>query len=260
MAGGEDYLAGAVGGGGGGDGDGAVGVAGQIDGAGAEMIFATMLENAFADVLDDGRKTVAADVGMGVDENLRVSPEIHELMQDLTDVAALGGAGEKLAVRESPCAALTEAIIAVRVDNALAGEGRHIEFAGVDILSALQDDGLETAHQKPEGGEHSRRAGSDDDDRFGRGDVLIVFEAIWVAGFASLVGFDAVSVEDVSAGVDGAAYDAALTHILGRNSHGAGSRSLHFLAGQLLADGLRYFNFLHISSFTGQRRGRPGRQ
>ena len=48
-----------------------------------------MLDYAFAYVLHNNRKLVAADVRMRVYEDGRVSAEAHKLMEDFTDVSPL---------------------------------------------------------------------------------------------------------------------------------------------------------------------------
>ena len=54
-----------------------------------EMVLASVLDDAFADVLDNHRKSVASDVRMGINEDRFICAETHELMQHLTDVSSL---------------------------------------------------------------------------------------------------------------------------------------------------------------------------
>ena len=227
--------------------------------AAVEMVFAPVLLDAQADVLHDGGQLVRPQVRMRVDEDGRVGPEAHELVQDFADVAALGGPGEELSVGESPGAAFAVAVVGVRVDDAFHRQLGHVGLAAVDVLAALQDHGLQAACQELQGGEQAGRAGADDDDRFGGVDILIIREFVRFAGLSFAVGLYAVSVQDILPGVDGTADDDGGAHLLGLDAQGLGGRFFQFGFRQFLADLLGYLEFFHTSSPPSWRRGRrPG--
>ena len=50
------------------------------------MIFTSVLDDAFANILHDDREFVAADMRMGINQNGRVCAETDQLVQDLTYV------------------------------------------------------------------------------------------------------------------------------------------------------------------------------
>ena len=167
------------------------------------MIFTAPGLDALADVLHDFRETVRADVRVGIDENLRACAEVHELVEHLSDVTPLRGAGEELSVGERAGSAFAVAEVGLRIQDSLAGEFRHIELAVAHVLAPLQNDRLEAEGQELEGGEHSGGTGSDDDHGVGVGDILIFRNLVRDVRFkAVVVALDAVAVDHIVAGVD----------------------------------------------------------
>ena len=54
-----------------------------------EMVLASVLDDAFADILDNHRKSVASYVRMGIYEYRLICTETYELIKDFTDVSPL---------------------------------------------------------------------------------------------------------------------------------------------------------------------------
>ena len=53
------------------------------------MVLASVLDDAFADVLDNYRKSVASDVRMSIYEYRLICSETYELIKDFTEVSPL---------------------------------------------------------------------------------------------------------------------------------------------------------------------------
>ena len=140
----------------------------------AEVVFAALGDDEIADVLDDDRQLVGADVRVRVDEDILGSAELHQLVQHLAQVAPLGGTRIELAVGEGACASLAVAVVGIGIDDAVARELRHVELAFVDVLAALQDDRPQAERQELERREHAGGTGSHDDHRLRAVDILIL--------------------------------------------------------------------------------------
>ena len=167
------------------------------------MIFPAPRLDALTDVLDYLRQSVCSDVWVCVDKDLRTRAEVHELIEDFPDVPPLGRAGEEFAVRECAGSTFTVAEIGLRVQNSLTGKFRHVELAVTHILSPFEDNWLEAESQELECGEHSGRTGSDDDHRFGVGDILIFRDFVRDVGLkAVVVALDAVAIDHIVARVN----------------------------------------------------------
>ena len=138
----------------------------EVDNARIEMILAAMLHNRLPHAGDDGGQAVGADMGVDVDHDVGVGAMLHEELQHLADVAALGGARVELAVAVGPCAALAEAPVAVGVHLLGAHHADDVGLALLHGLAALDDDGLHAQLQRPQGCEEARGAGTDDDNVF----------------------------------------------------------------------------------------------
>ncbi len=83
------------------------------------MIFPAMPSYAFANILNNNGKPVAAYVRMRVYKYGRVRSEAYQLVQNLPYVTPFRRACIKLSVGKSPGAALTEAIVGIWVHDAL---------------------------------------------------------------------------------------------------------------------------------------------
>ena len=216
--------------------------------AAVEMVFTSVLFDAQADVFNDGGELVRSQVRMRVDQDGRIGPESDELVQHLADVAALGGAGEELSVGERTGSAFAVAIIGVRVDDAFHRQFRHVHLAAVDILSALEDDGLESAGEQLQGREQTGRAGADDHDRFGRMDILIFRQLIRFVGLPFPIRLHPVAVQDLLPGIDGTAGDDDGADLLGLDAQSLGGGLFQLGLGKFLADLFRDLKLLHINN------------
>ncbi len=110
------------------------------------------------------------------------------------------------------------------------------------ILAALQNDRTESSHQKLEGGEHTGRAGSYNDDRLSRRHIGIFIQTVLLHIFTSLVGIYLISVQYVIAGIHGPSYNLAFRNSLRSDSKCLGGGSHHLFIRKFLAYRLCYFN------------------
>ena len=223
--------------------------------AAVEMVFASVLFDAQADVFHDGGQLVRAQMRMSVNQDGRVGSEADELVQHLADVTALGRAREQFSVGERTGSAFAVAVVGVRVDDAFHRQFRHVHLAAVDILSALEDDWLQPAGEQLQGGEQSGRAGADDNDRFGRVYVLIFRKLIRLVGLPFPVRLHPVAVQDFLPGIDGTPGDDDGADLLGLDAERLGGRLFQFGLGELLADLFRDLKLLHINNLPFVKRG-----
>ena len=174
-----------------------------------EMIFTAFGFDAFTDIGDDLRKTVRTDVRMGVNQDLGVGSEVHELVEDFPDISPLGRPGEQFPVRKGSGTSFSVAVIGVRVKDAFPGQPGHVELPVVYVLPTLQDYRFLPQSQQFEGREHPGRTGSDDDYGLGFRDILVFGNLIrYVRLETMVVGFYLVPVDDIVAGIYGTArYD-----------------------------------------------------
>ena len=129
------------------------------------MYLPSMREDALPHPFDDAGQFVAAYMRMGLVENgIRCAEKMEQFHHPL-HVAAFLGAGEKLAVRESACAAFAEAVVRFRIETLVAVEQGDIFFPFADLLTPLIDDGLDAVFQERERRKQSRRPATDDDHR-----------------------------------------------------------------------------------------------
>ena len=91
----------------------------EVGDAGLEMDLATAAQDGLAHGLDDARQFVAADVGMGIDEDILSRPMLDKNSQNAVHRAALLAAGVEFTVTIGPCPTLTIAIVALGIDDAL---------------------------------------------------------------------------------------------------------------------------------------------
>src|SRR5262245_20542570 len=90
---------------------------------------------------------------MRVDEDVRRGSVLDEDAEDALDVATLRGARVEFAIRERTRPALTEAVVALRVDDAVPVEACHVVAPPAHVAAALEDDGTEPALDQAERGE-----------------------------------------------------------------------------------------------------------
>ena len=211
------------------------------------MVFPALLHDEPADILHHSRQLVGADVGVGVDEYRRRRAEADEVMEHLADVAALGGAGVELAVGKCAGAALTVAVVGIGVDLAAEVDRSHVGLAGVDILSALENHRAQAEGDQLQRGEHSGRAGPDNQHRVGSMDVAVLREAVRLIVVLGRVRLVAVAPDRLLAGVD----RTLLQHPL--QAAGLGFNFPETRFARQRADNLEFF---HARSRPFVRRGR----
>ena len=116
------------------------------------------------------------------------------------------------------------------------------------ILSSLEDDRLESAHQQSQSCKHTGRSGSDDDDRLCRRHILIFIEDVFRHHLIRLIYLDPIAIEDIVACVDGTAHDAVfqLRFLLRRYSQSLYGSRKDFILGQFLSKFAGNFYLFHI--------------
>ena len=102
------------------------------------MALDTFADEPFAHALDDGRKQVGADVGLGVVEDLARGSEGGEHPEHLV-ATGVGHPGVELAVGVRTCPAFAEAIVRILHHFAATQEGGEIKAPARDVFPALQD-------------------------------------------------------------------------------------------------------------------------
>src|SRR5262249_28081794 len=127
-----------------------------------ESDLAAACSDRVADRLHDAREPVRADVRVRVDEDVRRRAVANEDLDDAAPVAALRRPRVELPVGDRPRAALAEAVIAVRVDDALPVDACDVETPPADVPSPLQDDGPHPALDQAERGEEPPGTRADD--------------------------------------------------------------------------------------------------
>ena len=136
----------------------------QVGHARAEAHDHTRGLEALAEVSDDLRQPVRADVRSRVRQDARGRPARGQQAEDEVHIAPLGRAGVELAVAERACAALAEAVVGVRVDHALAVEAGQKGSAAADVWAALEQDGANAAERETPRSEEARGTSADDHD------------------------------------------------------------------------------------------------
>ena len=119
-------------------------------------------DEACAERLEQRDKFVGAEVGTAFDKDVGVGTEGDEgLEHTARQVAPF--AGVELSVAPGARAAFSEAEVGFGVDDAVAHEPRDIFGAGLDRLSAVEQDGPEASLREDECGEDAAGTGTDDD-------------------------------------------------------------------------------------------------
>ena len=128
----------------------------------AEPYIAAETDDLFSDVLDHFDEVVRADVGVvRVEDGLRRA-EADEVRHDLVLTGVLD-AGGQLAVGERAGAAFAELDVRGSVEAAVLPEVLHVLRAGVGVVAALEDDGLQACFREGQGAEHAGGAEAHDD-------------------------------------------------------------------------------------------------
>ena len=101
----------------------------------------------------------------GVDQDLFRRALLDQDLQHVPHVASFVGPCVELAVRESSRAALAEAVVAVRVHQAVLVEQLEISAARLDLLAAFDDRRADAMPRQFVGAEHPGGTIAHDDDR-----------------------------------------------------------------------------------------------
>ena len=183
---------------------------------------------------------------VGVQQDVRRGAEGHQLVQHLPDVSAFGGAGIQLAVTESAGAALSVAVIGIRVYYALHGKLGHVHLAAFHVFAPFQNDGLETLLEQFESRKHTGRARPNNQDGRPLRYVLVRSHPVRLESLSLAVGLHAVAVQDVLPGVYAAAGYFHVHHLVRLYAQGLGSRLAEHFLREFLSNLLRYLKFLHL--------------
>ena len=175
-----------------------------------KMILSAMLNHTLADIGNKTRKFVRTDVRMSVNENGRISTEVHELMENLPIVPSLRGSRKELAIRESTGSALTVAIIGIRIHDSCPGQLRDIRLTAAYILAALQNHRLEAEGKELQCCKHTCRTGSDDNHRLTGMNILIFRKFILLIRFIFPVSLHSVTHSYVTSGIYRTMHDMAM--------------------------------------------------
>lgn len=136
----------------------------EVGHASLKMDFAATAEDGSANVLDDAREAVGADVRMRIGKDSGGCAVLAEDVKDLLHGAAFLGACVELAVGISPCPTLAKRVVAFGVNNMLARNTGEITFALMNILATLDDDRPQPQLDETQSSEESAWACTHDDD------------------------------------------------------------------------------------------------
>ncbi len=118
-----------------------------------KMVLPTGGLNGTAHIGDNTAQTISADMSMHINHYIGVSTMVNKALKHIGNIAALGGTGVEFAVTESACAALTEAPIAVWIDQSGTGQRSNVAATLLDRLAALDDYGPHTQFNGTNGSE-----------------------------------------------------------------------------------------------------------
>lgn len=136
----------------------------KIRNAATEHELAARAKDRLPDILHDARQLVGSDMRMGFIEDFGRGAMEHQRLQRLVVIAALLATREKLAVRESPRAALAESVVRIGIDCPVAVDLRNVDLARRNVTAPLQDNGLQPQLDQPQRREKPSRARSHDYD------------------------------------------------------------------------------------------------
>ena len=128
-----------------------------------EVDFATRIDNVVANVGDDARQAVGADMGVGLVEDFGRGAVEDEALEGAVVVAAFLTACEEFTVGECACAALAEGVVGVGVDALVALYEGDVLATLDNLLATLENNGFDALLNQSQGGKQSRRACADDD-------------------------------------------------------------------------------------------------
>ena len=128
----------------------------QVGDSLSEQETAARREDCAADIRNDRRQLVRADVRMRLAEDLGVGAVEDERFERLAVVAAFLAAREELAVGEGAGAALAERIVRIGIDRSVAVDLGDVALAVGHGTAALQQHGAQPAFDEPQRGEEPR--------------------------------------------------------------------------------------------------------
>ena len=114
--------------------------------------------------LDDARKLVGSDVGMGIHEDVGVGPVFYKPTECLVPIPPLLGPCVQFAIRIGPGAPFPETIVGFRIDPALPDEGHQVPTALPDGLAPFDHHRLQPQLDQAKRTEQAGRTGAHDDD------------------------------------------------------------------------------------------------
>lgn len=124
--------------------------------AGMEMHARARTLESFTQGGNDSGEFVRADVRMGLDEDVRVRAEVHEVAEGGPQVTAFVAARVQFAVAVGPRAAFAEAVVRIGVDLVFARDADQIPPALPHRGTAIHQDGSDAVPHK---GQRSEEAG-----------------------------------------------------------------------------------------------------
>ena len=164
----------------------------------------------FAHTLDDAGQAVGADVGMGIGEDVGAGTMLAEDAEDALHVAALFRARIEFAIGEGSCPTLSEGIVALAVDDVVAGDSGDVFFTAIYVASTFEDDGAHPEFYESEGCKESSGSCSHNDG-LGRGTDIAIVDALERQGGGVFVDEDLegeidhhLSLSRIDATLDGA--------------------------------------------------------
>ena len=209
----------------------------DIGHTGIEMVFSSMFDYTFTDILNHYGKFIASYMWVRINKDRRVSTEKDQLMQDFTDISSFRRTGVQFSVRERTGSSFSETVVRIRVHCTFPGELCHVIFTGMNILASFQNHRLEAAHKKFECSKHTCRTCTYDDDRLGFRHALVFIKDEFRHDLVRLVYLKPVTVKYICACIDGTTHDAVFHLSLGLRRHSKGLYSciLDFFFRKFLA-------------------------
>ncbi len=129
----------------------------EIGHVGIKMHHAAERFDGLPQTADNAGEFIGANVGMGIDEDVRMGTVLDQPAEDFVDVASLVRAGVKLAVRVGAGAAFAKAVVGMGIDDAELLNVSERFSAGADILTALENDRAQPQLNEFQGGKIPRR-------------------------------------------------------------------------------------------------------
>ena len=122
-----------------------------------EMYLTATAQDLVADIGNDSRQAVGADVRMSGIENTRLRTKLTESLQYALRIATLLASREELAIAESTCTTLSETEVRLRIDFLLTSDQSHIAPAVCHVLASFEHYWLDAKFNQFQGGEQATR-------------------------------------------------------------------------------------------------------